>query len=130
MRYPDWFLPDPLLIEDIHLGLCGLAFDLFEHAEPRSSSRAQNNAAAISSRANVARRLEIWAGHIEDISQKLSSDASNLSDHDLVTAYLQREDETNVLLYDRLVVKHRIQDILQETTTLYYQLQTLLLVSK
>lgn len=129
MRYPDWFLPDPLLVEDIHLGLCGLAFDLFE-LQPHSVSSEGDNTAAISSRANIVRRLGIWAGHIEVISQKLSSEASSPGGHDLVEAYLQREDETDVLPYDRSVVKHRIQDILQDATTLYHQLQTLLSVSK
>lgn len=130
MRYPDWFLPDPLLVEDIHLGLCGLAFDLFEQPQPHSVSSARDNASAISSRANIMRRLAIWAEHIKAISQKLSSDASHPGDHDLVIAYLQREDETSALSYDRSAVKDRIQDIFQETTTLYDKLQTLLSVSK
>ncbi|KAM6534393.1 hypothetical protein FALCPG4_004033 [Fusarium falciforme] len=129
MRYPDWFLPDPLLVEDIHLGLCGLAFDLFE-LQSHSVPSARDNAAAISSRANIVRRLAIWAVHIKVISQKLSSEASNPGDHDLVTAYLQRQDETSVLSNDRLVVKDRIQDIFQETTTLYDKLQTLLSVDE
>ncbi|KAH7230711.1 hypothetical protein B0J15DRAFT_433757 [Fusarium solani] len=130
MRYPDWFLPDPLLVEDIHLGLCGLAFDLFEQPQPHSVSSARDNASAISSRANIMRRLAIWAEHIKAISQKLSSDASHPDDHDLVIAYLQREDETSALSYDRSAVKDRIQDIFQETTTLYDKLQTLLSVGK
>ncbi|RMJ07745.1 hypothetical protein BHE90_010292 [Fusarium euwallaceae] len=125
MRYPDWFHPDPLLIEDIYLGLCGLAFDLFE-LEPDSVSNSRDDAATISSRANIARRLAIWAGHVEVISQKLSSSTSNPGDHDLVTAYLQKEDETSVLSYERSIVKDRIQCIFQETTALYHQLQTLL----
>ncbi|KAI8721508.1 Fungal-trans domain-containing protein [Fusarium sp. LHS14.1] len=129
MRYPDWFLPDPLLVEDIHVGLCGLAFDLFD-LQAHSVSSERDNAAAISNRANIVRRLGIWAGHIEVISQKLSSEASSPGGHDLVAAYLQREDETNVLPYDRSAVKHRIQDILQDATALYHRLQTLLSVSK
>ncbi|KAI8680935.1 Fungal-trans domain-containing protein [Fusarium keratoplasticum] len=130
MRYPDWFLPDPLLVEDIHLGLCGLAFDLFDQPQLHSVSNSRDNAAAISSRANIVRRLAIWAVHIQVISEKLSSDASNPGDHDLVTAYLQREDETSALSYDRSVVKDRIQDIFQQTTTLYDKLQTLLSVDE
>lgn len=129
MRYPDWFLPDPLLVEDIHLGLCGLAFDLFE-LQPHSVSSARDNTAAISSRANIVRRLAIWAVHIEGLSQKLSSEPSNPEDHDLVTAYLQQEDEISALSYDRSVVKDRIQDIFQETITLYDKLQTLLSVDE
>lgn len=130
MRYPDWFLPDPLLVEDIHLGLCGLAFDLFEQPQPQSASSARDNAAAISSRANIVRRLKIWAEHIKVISQRLSSDASNTGDYDLVTAYLQREDETSALPYDRSAVKDRIQDVFQEMATLYDKLQILLSVDE
>ncbi|EXM20184.1 Zn(2)-C6 fungal-type DNA-binding domain [Fusarium oxysporum f. sp. vasinfectum] len=125
IKHPDRFLPDPLLVEDIYLGLCGLAFDIFEQAQIRAALNTQDNTVADSIRESVVQRLAIWAKHIEVMAEKLSSDVSDPTDDGLVTAYLAREDETKGLAKNRLHIRRRINDVHSEAIMLYHRLQAL-----
>ncbi|EXL66052.1 hypothetical protein FOPG_17759 [Fusarium oxysporum f. sp. conglutinans race 2 54008] len=125
IKHPDRFLPDPLLVEDIYLGLCGLAFDIFEQAQIRAALNTQDNTVADSIRESVVQRLAIWAKHIEVMTEKLSSDVSDPTDDGLVTAYLAREDETKGLAKDQLHIRRRINDVHSEVIMLYHRLQAL-----
>ncbi|KNB20735.1 hypothetical protein FOXG_17662 [Fusarium oxysporum f. sp. lycopersici 4287] len=126
IKHPNQFLPNPLLIEDIHLGLCGLTVEVLEREHTRGISNISANAATDSVRDSVLERLATWLVHIEDITQKLSSDVSNPTEDSLSVNYLAREDEIQALSSARVVVRQRIQDILSDTMTVCHRLQILL----
>ncbi|KAH7227061.1 hypothetical protein BKA60DRAFT_447007, partial [Fusarium oxysporum] len=126
IKHPNQFLPNPLLVEDIHLGLCGLTVEVLEHEHTRGISNISANAATNSIRDSVLERLATWLVHIEDITQKLSSDVSNPTEDSLSVNYLAREDEIQALSSARVVVRQRIQDILSDTMTVCHRLQILL----
>ncbi|KAH7244590.1 uncharacterized protein BKA55DRAFT_574142 [Fusarium redolens] len=130
IKHPDRFLPDPLLVEDIHLGLCGLTFDIFEQAQIRAALNKQDNTIADSTRDSVVQRLAIWVKHVEVMTEKLYSDVSDPTDDGLLSAYLSQEDETKGLTKDRLLIRRRINDVYSEVIILYQRLQALLSASQ
>lgn len=126
IKHPEHFLPVPLLIEDVYLGLCGLTVEILEYEHTRVISGTVDLAAARLIRDSVTNRLTIWLAHIEDVTQKLSSDIANPTDDALLVNYLARENEAQALSSSRVVVRQRIQDILSDTMIVFHQLETLL----
>ncbi|KAF5674606.1 hypothetical protein FDENT_10000 [Fusarium denticulatum] len=91
IKHPELFLPVPLLVEDIHLGLCGLTVEILEHEYTRFISGTLDLAAARLIRDSVTDRLTIWLAHIEDATQRLTSDARDPTDDALLVNYLAQE---------------------------------------
>lgn len=129
IKHPEHFLPVPLLVEDIYLGLCGLTVEILESEHTRVISGTVDLAAARLIRDSVTNRLTIWFAHIDDVTQKLSSDVLNPTDDALLVNYLARENEAQALSSSRAVVRQRIQDILSDTMIVCHQLETLLSTS-
>ena len=126
INHPDHFLPDPLLIEDIQLGLCGLTIEVLQHVNTRAVSDTSANAAMDSIGDSVLRRLAIWVTHMDNITQKLSSGVLDDTDDSLLINYLQREDETQGLSSARTEVRQRVQEVLSDTAMICHRLQSLL----
>ncbi|KAI1050653.1 hypothetical protein LB506_002106 [Fusarium annulatum] len=126
IKHPEHFLPVPLLVEDVYLGLCGLTVEILEYEHNRVISGTVDLAAARLIRDSVTNRLTIWLAHIEDVTQKLSSDIANPTDDALLVNYLARENEAQALSSSRVVVRQRIQDILSDTMIVCHQLEALL----
>ncbi|KAJ0131809.1 Uncharacterized protein HZ326_25098 [Fusarium oxysporum f. sp. albedinis] len=101
IKHPEHFLPDPLLVEDIQLGLCGLIIEVFEHGNTRPFMNTPLNAATDSIIDSILKRLAIWNTHIEYVTQKLSSDGLDATHDSLLINYFAWEDETQGLLNGR-----------------------------
>ncbi|KAI3573104.1 hypothetical protein IWW34DRAFT_824058 [Fusarium oxysporum f. sp. albedinis] len=128
IKHPEHFLPDPLLVEDIQLGLCGLIIEVFEHGNTRPFMNTPLNAATDSIIDSILKRLAIWNTHIEYVTQKLSSDGLDATHDSLLINYFAWEDETQGLLNGRTEVRRRVQEILADTTIVRHRLQSLLSV--
>ncbi|KAM5363044.1 hypothetical protein ACJZ2D_012229 [Fusarium nematophilum] len=110
IQRPDVFLPDPLLVEDIHLGLCGLVSDSLRQADDPSARDA------------IVQRLAIWAKHLATLAKKLTSYPM---DSGYLAAYVGEESETDGAHINDSLVRPRVGNLVHETTVLYHLLHIL-----
>ncbi|KAH8198974.1 hypothetical protein TruAng_006851 [Truncatella angustata] len=130
IRHPEKFLPNAVLVEDIHLGLCGLLFDTLRQAQLRAVIGTWDDPSAIAMRDGVVQRLAVWAKHLKALAEKSRSDGSSLADMQFISTYLDREDEIRSRPLDMRLVKARVKSMINEVTMLYHLLQLLLSVGR